>query len=225
MSGFEEIERLGELKDKGLLTEEEFAQQKKSILDRKLVQPSSLGSNLKSVASSLASSAAQAASEFDVGDQQETIGTVKSTAAALKTPLGIACLLSVCSMFMNWAGRSSGWSVADVLDSGALLAVYLFPIGAAMILYQQVLNGQRPKKYWKYVGLLPAVLPLLMLVGDFDKLEMMLKYGGFGKVIEFVFDIIIESTQFGYKLAVVAGIVMFIQARKGESWLAMEAEE
>lgn len=222
MSHFDEIERLGELREKGLLTQEEFDDQKKLILGLIRAPQNTLASNLKNVASSIVSNAAQATSDLKIQDNETIEQTSKLDLSSLKTPLGIACIVSFGSMFMTWAFRSSGWSVVEAMDSGLLLGMYMFPIGAVMILYQQVIQGKRPRGYWKLTGLLPLLLPVFVILGDFDRLEMLMKYGGVGKAFELMFDTMFDTMRFGYKLAVISGVVVFFQARKGERYLDEE---
>jgi hypothetical protein len=184
----EALKSLSALKDDGTLTEEEFAAEKKKILE--VPPPATKPARRKIVADVLGGISAATSS----GDQAWVVDR-------LKQPLAICSIVLFVTLFLPWLGLGpiafSAWVLGDV--NAAFLLLYLIPIGVGYVLFRLGKGLPVDARLRVLLGLIPSISLCLALFGF---------KGGIGQLLEVM--------SVGCWLAIVVGIVVALDARVPE---------
>ncbi len=214
MNRIEELKALAELHANGVLTDEEFQQQKSRLLAAVEAQPQP--------------------SESDPwrkrypDEPSPSHVTRGMNSDRFASSLSIFSCLAILSMFMPWLRFTDGWDVAKMarqFDSSLLYLLYLFPFGALCVFVQHI-RGFRASGICFLAGLIPLLFPffIIMNVLTSDALD---HAAPFSQSFEIYVDFVLEHSHFGFKAAVISGFVMFCHGMFGrDEWrnLARESE-
>jgi len=203
MNRIEELKALAELHDSGALTHEEFQSEKDRLLNQEMAVQKANDSASKTAENGIQNDDVAAGTERPVSGG--------FTPQLFATPLGICTSLAILSMFLPWIPNANGWdtvSAFKLMDSSLIYTVYLFPLAAGMILWKH-LNGGRAHTIWFAAGLIPAVLPWVMVSGMTPKGAPK----SFDLLVDLVFKMWLGHASIGYLLAATSGVVLVCLSR------------